>query len=160
MKELINSLNDQAAVQILATIAQHHPQGEPAESLSLTELTQTLPETFDAKPVDTAVSDGEMARTALLVLAQDDELGGIIKALAEAAKGQGEAPGEYRAFAVDPIVGAGVATAIIFVLKTSGKIERDENGKLKWHVGWESLDKSLLKQFVDKLLTWIPSGPF
>ena len=160
MKELINSLSDQAAVQILATIAKHHPQGEPTESLDLTELTQTLPETADAQPVDTAVSDGEMARAALLILAQDEELQGIIKTLAEAAQGQGEVTGDYRTFAVDPVVGAGIATAIIFVLKTSGKIERDENGKLKWHVAWESLDKSLLKQFVDKLLTWIPSGPF
>jgi len=160
MKELINTLSDKAATQILATIAKHHPQGEPAESLDLAELTQTLPDIFDAHPVEAAVTDGEMARTALLILAQDAELAGVIKVLAEAAQGEGATPDEYRAFAVDPLTAAGLTAAIIFVLKTSGKIERDKNGKLKWHVAWKPLDKDLLKEFVDKLLTWIPSGPF
>lgn len=62
-------------------------------------------------------------------------------------------------FSADPMTMIGL-TALILVLKTAVDIERDKTGKWKIHIKSKAADKAVIAEFVKKLLSWIPSGPF
>jgi len=151
MNDFIQTLNDQTAVKLLSTIAKPHIDAGGNDTELTSELCDTLKNEFGSQEATESVSDGDMARHALQLLAQDQQMRERIRAMVEIPQ-----LGKF----VDPAVAIGLSAALVFVLKTSGMMKRDENGKLTWQVEWKSLDNKLLKGFVDKLLSWIPGGPF
>ncbi len=89
LQELIQSLDDTTARQVLATFAR--AQATPTETALTPELRQALRE-FAPDPATTAVSasEGDLARAALLLLADDPQQQPILAALIE-----GSAPTKF-----------------------------------------------------------------
>jgi hypothetical protein len=147
---LIETLEDERACEILARIARSAlPSGAAPISLSA-DLRQALANTFHPSPQLTPVSEGELARQALLVLAEDP---GMRQAIHDMAISLPETPAQY-----DAGLTAAITTAVIFVLQSYVSIERDKQGR--WSVTFEKKPTSdtLLKGLVQKLLGYVPGG--
>ncbi|MCP4568470.1 MAG: hypothetical protein GY841_12910 [FCB group bacterium] len=146
----ILNFDDQTAVRVLTEITRHHFGDDAADTELTPDMAEALGNEFDIKPVAEKVSDGEMARQALLLLADDPELLARIKAFS----------GTGQQKFMDPVMGISLTTAAMLVLKTHIDIGRDKDGKWSFSAKSPALDKELLKMFMEKLLTWVPSGPF
>ena len=155
MEERIKSLDDNTAVRVLTIIAKYHlDEGGPDIKLS-GDLKGELSKEFNEGAVDVAVSDGEMAREALVLLARDTEMRENITRLIEKPVEHGD----RHKFALDPVTVGVLTTAVVLVLKTQFEIGLKE-GRWSFSLKSEAVDMEVLKGFVSKLLSWIPSGPF
>ncbi len=156
MEGKIKALDDNAAVRILTTVAEYHlDEGGPDIQLS-GDLKGELSKEFNEGASGVAVSDGEMAREALVLLAQDTEMREKITRLIEKPAEHGD---RYK-FALDPVTVGVLTTAVVMVLKTQFKIGLDKKGRWSFEVKSKAVDMEVLKGFVNKLLSWVPSGPF
>ncbi len=63
-------------------------------------------------------------------------------------------------FSLDPVVTTAVVTAALVVLQTHVRIERDKKGKLSVLIEKKPTKDKLLKPLVQKILSFIPSGPY
>jgi len=149
MHDEILRMDDATAVRVLKTIAKAHVDiaGENPEMTD--EMCRGLEEAFGVESGDGAPAEAELARAALLVLAQDVQMQQHIKALA--------ASGNRRSMAIDPASAIGLSAAAVFVLNTAGKI-RNVDGKWEFEVSWKPLDKEILKSFVEGITKWFKSG--
>lgn len=144
MKDLIQSLDDATARRVLATFAR--AQATPAETALTPELRQALRE-FATGPETAAVSasEGDLARAALLLLADDPQQQPMLTALIE-----GPAPTRFGVLETVAIV-----SAVLVVLQTHVKFERDKAGRWSVKIEKKPTDNSLLKPLVQKLLSFI-----
>lgn len=140
MKDLIQSLDDATARRVLATFAR--AQANPAETALTPELRQALQE-FAPAPETAAVSinEGDLARAALLLLADDPQQQPMLAALIERP-----APTKFGVLET-----AAVVTAVLLVLQTHVKFERDKDGRWTLKIEKKPTDNSLLKSLVQKL---------
>jgi hypothetical protein len=53
-----------------------------------------------------------------------------------------------------------LTAAVVMALKTHIEIKRNEKGQWTFHLKSKALDKEMLKGFLEKLLSWIPGGPY
>jgi len=150
MESEIRELDDVTAVRILAAIAKHGPAQSGGELELTADLKDALARQLGVRPQGEPVSDGEIAREALVLLAQDRTLGPNVAAMA--------ANPEPMRMAWDPLTAIALSAAVVMVLKTHFEIKRDAQGRWTIHVKSPALDKGLLKGFVEKLLGWIPSS--
>lgn len=104
---------------------------------------------FATSPEAAAVpaSDGDLARAALLLLADDPQQQPILTALIE-----GPAPTKFGVLET-----AAVVTAVLLVLQTHVKFERDKDGRWTLKIEKKPTDNSLLKLLVQKLLSFTPT---
>ncbi len=146
VKDLIQSLDDATARRVLDSIARD--QASPAETTLTPELRQALRE-FATSPETAAVSasEGDLARAALLLLADDPQQQPILTALIE-----GPAPTKFGVLET-----AAVVTAVLLVLQTHVKFERDKDGRWTLKIEKKPTDNSLLKLLVQKLLSFTPA---
>ena len=146
MKDLIQSLDDATARRVLDSIAR--VQSASAEIALTPELRQALRE-FATSPEAAAVSasEGDLARAALLLLADDPQQQPILAALIE-----GPAPTKFG-----PVKNAAVITAVLLVLQLYVKFEYDKDGRWSIEIVKEPTDKALLMPLVQKLLSHTPS---
>ncbi len=146
VKDLIQSLDDATARRVLATFAR--AQSASAEIALTPELRQALRE-FATGPEVAAVpaGDGDLARAALLLLADDPQQQPILTALIE-----GPAPTKFGVLET-----AAVVTAVLLVLQTHVRFERDKDGRWSLKIEKKSTDNSLLKILVQKLLSFSPT---
>ena len=146
LQEPIQSLDDATAHRVLATFAR--AQANPAEATLTPELRQALRE-FATGPEVAAVpaSEGDLARAALLLLADDPQQQPILTALIE-----GPVPAQFG-----PVKNAAVITAVLLVLQLYVKFEYDKDGRWIVEIVKESTDKALLMPLVQKLLSHMPS---
>ena len=146
VKDLIQSLDDATARRVLATFAR--AQANPTETALTPELRQALRE-FATSPEIAAVSasEGDLARAALLLLADDPQWQSILIALID-----GPAPAQFG-----PIKNAAVITAVLLVLQLYVKFEYDKDGRWSIEIVKEPTDKALLMPLVQKLLSHTPS---
>jgi hypothetical protein len=140
----IEALDDATAIRIVKRItsAQPVPGGE---RVTLTpDIKEALVSEFQiAEPAGAAnVSEGELARQALLVLAEDPDAAIGIERLASTPMEGGQA--------FD--FGIGVAVAVLIVLQSHVKFERDPNGKWSLKVEKKPTSDSLVKGLVQKLI--------
>ena len=144
MKDLIQSLDDATARRVLATFAR--AQATPAETALTPELRQALQE-FAPAPETAAVSanEGHLARAALLLLADDPQQQPMLTALIE-----GPAPTRFGVLETVAII-----SAVLVVLQTHVKFERDKEGRWSVKIEKKPTDNSLLKPLVQKLLSFI-----
>ena len=146
VKDLIQSLDDAAARRVLDSITR--AQTASAETALTPELRQALRE-FATGPEVAAVpaGDGDLARAALLLLADDPQQQPILTALIE-----GPAPTKFGVLETTAVV-----TAVLLVLQTHVRFERDKDGRWLLKIEKKPTDNSLLKILVQKLLSFSPT---
>ncbi len=146
LQEPIQSLNDATARRVLDSIAR--AQANPAETALTPELRQALREF--ATSLETAAvsaSEGDLARAALLLLADDPQQQSILTALID-----GPAPAQFG-----PVKNAAVIAAVLLVLQLYVKFEYDKDGRWSIEIVKEPTDKALLMPLVQKLLSHTPT---
>jgi hypothetical protein len=146
VKDLIKSLDDATARRVLDSIAR--AQTASAETALTPELRQALGDfATDIETATIPASEGDLARAALLLLADDPQRQPILTALID-----GPAPAQFG-----PVKNAAVITAVLLVLQLYVKFEYDKDGRWSIEIVKEPTDKALLMPLVQKLLSHTPS---
>ncbi len=145
MPDIIGTLDDVTAQRILSVIARSRTAMVSGKADWSADLRQALASEFDAGSETTPVSDGELARQALLVLAEDPDTRNAIETMASQ-------PQSLQKFDF----GASIAltAAVLIVLQTRVKFERGANGKWSLQVEKKPTSDALLKGLVQKLLSY------
>jgi hypothetical protein len=144
MPEMIQQLDDATAQSILSVIARSRSAMGP-ESIDWTpDLRQALASEFEAKAA-ASIAEGELARQALLVLAEDSETRDAIEIMAAQ-------PQRLQKFDF----GASIAltAAVLIVLQTRIRFERTTDGKYSLLVEKKPTSDALLKSLVQKLISY------
>src|SRR5271166_5263645 len=152
MDDMIRALDDSQAVLVLTTFARVRLRaGGVAETEWTPELDRALRQDFPAE-ADAgragSVSEGDLARQALLLLADDPQNRDALAALIA-----GPPPESFE------VVGAGtvaLVAAMLMVLQTHVLFERDKDGKIHIKIEKKPTRDSLLKDLVQKLLGFFP----
>jgi hypothetical protein len=145
MPDLIQSLDDKTAQRILNRIAGSQPAPGGTRIAWSPDIARALADEFQiAEPSGGAarVSEGELARQALLVLAEDPEAAIAIERLASMPADSAQT--------FD--FGIGLAVAVLIVLQTHVKFERDPNGKWSLQVEKKPTSDTMVKGLVQKLI--------
>ena len=140
MQELIQNMDDATAIRVLRTFATARSRDGDYHTGWSPELRQAVVENIDATDAPDAVDEGELAREALLLLADDPDNHPGLTALIEG-------PPVQRF--LDPTTIA-VGVAALIALQTYVKFERTKDGKI--HVKIEK--KPLPVELMRKLLTF------
>ena len=145
---MIRGLDDARAVRVLKAFAKPrlHAGGE-AETAWTPELERALRREFPAeagaaRAVAGTVSEGDLARQALLLLADDPQNREALAALIEG-------PPPEMFFGVGEVA---LITAALVVLQTHVLFERDGDGKIHIKIEKKPTRDSLLKDLVQELL--------
>ena len=152
MEEAIRALQDDDAIRILSVIAKNELAAEESGAEIPAGLEDALANEFNISVAGESVSDGEMARQALLLLSHDSKYEEVISTMT-ANVGH-----RTKEFAVDPITAIALPAICIMVLKSYVRVEYNkENG---WIFEFESkpLDKEILKSFVEKFVGFFTKG--
>lgn len=147
MREIIEGLEDFRATTVFTKFAETL-KGRGSEITWSPEMRLALRDAFDPDACTKPVSDGDIARQALLILAEDSAYREPIRALI-----QGPSP---ERFGVDPGT-ITLITAVLLVLQIHIKIKRDAAGKWEFLFEKKPTDAEILKPFISKLLGWIQS---
>lgn len=148
----IRSLDDTAAARLLATTARPHMRAPGVETSLALDLAAALSQASGGPPPGAAPSDGDIARAALLLLADEPST-----ALAIAALLDGPTP---ERFDITLAEAAGVVTFALVILQTHFRFKKDPKGK--WEILIEkrptsdSLLKSLASLVAKKALPLLP----
>jgi hypothetical protein len=144
----VTCLDDRSAVGILARIARSLSRSE-TEELSLTpEIRSVLAKRFHVPPEMAAVSEGNLARQALLLLSEDPVTREAIETIAAR---QLETPEKF-----DAGMTIALTTAVLFALQTRVRFERDKQGTWSLTIEKKPTSDALLKGLVQKLLSFSP----
>jgi hypothetical protein len=150
MDDLILSLSDEKAEAVLAAMMQPLARGGEYETGLTPGLGRALGEAFGVGPGEgKPASEGDVARQALLVLAQDPAKHQALAALIE-----GDTP---RSFSVG--LDVAVIAGVLILLQTHVKIEKGKDGKTSWKIEKKPTSDKLLKPLIEKLLGWISLEP-
>ena len=150
MEDLIRNLDDATAERILATITRPRLRAGGVEAGWTPELGRALGEAFDVAPAaGGATSAGDLARQALLVLAEDPQHREGLAALI-----RGPRP---ESFGV--VTTAVVVSAVLVVLQTHVKFERDKTGHWSVKAEKKPTKDALLAPLVQKLLGFLSTRP-
>lgn len=141
----IDSLSDTEAQRILTIFARNQPEyrDSPLSAALRTALLQA-PDLTAA-----TAGPGDLARAALLLLADDPQHGPILEAMVS------QPPAQY--FGV--LETTAVLGAVLFVLGTHVHLERHPDGTWSLKIDKRPTDPSLLKLFLEKLLGFTRQHP-
>ncbi len=143
MQDSIQALNDDTAIRILTTIAQAQLRRESYQAEWTPEIRQALQEEVSYSPLDEPSAAGELARQALLLLAEDPEIGPNLEQLIEH-------PSEKFGFEIE----MAITVAVLIALQTHVRFERKPSGKWKLVIEKKPTQKGLLKALVRGILSW------
>jgi len=147
MDDMIRGLDDSQAVRVLTTFARVRLRaGGVAETEWTPELDRALRQDFPAEADAgraASVSEGDLARQALLLLADDPENRDALTALIE-----GPPPDKYEVVTAGTVA---LVAAMLVVLQTHVLFERDRDGKIHIKIEKKPTRDSLLKDLVQKL---------
>lgn len=135
----INTLNDHDAQRILTVFIRNQPRS--AENEKAPGLKEALNNEL-GNSTDADAERGALARAALLLLAEDSKNFHVISTLADG----------HSAEQFGIIETAAVVSAVLFVLGTYVKIERDKEGKWLFKVEKKPTDIELLKSLQSSLM--------
>ena len=107
------------------------------------EIRQALQEEVSYSPLDEPSAAGELARQALLLLAEDPEIGPNLEQLIEH-------PSEKFGFEIE----MAITVAVLIALQTHVRFERKPSGKWKLVIEKKPTQKGLLKALVRGILSW------
>ena len=145
MTELIASLDDATAQRILASIARARVRSGAQELSWTIDLRQALAGAFEVSgQPEPPVSAGDLARQALLLLAEDPATRQAIGTMA------GHVPETRERFDFGTTVA--LAVAVLVALQAHVRFERDKNGRWSIQVEKRPTKDTLLKPLVEKLL--------
>ena len=148
--DAIRSLNDISAAGILGAIARSRARTMADHVPWSAGLGQMLAHEFQLAPGTAAVSEGELARQALLVLAEDPETLQAIETMAAVSAGrENEAREKFDVGAT-----VGITVAVLIVLQTHIRFERESDGKWSLKVEKKPTSDALLKGLVQKLISF------
>lgn len=148
----IRTLDDITAARLLATAARPHMHAPGVETSLAPDLAAALSQASGGPPPGVAPSDGNIARAALLLLADDPSTAPAIAALLDGPKPE--------RFDVTLAEGVGILALALAVLQTHFRFKRDPKGK--WEILIEkrptsdSLLKSLASLVAKKALPLLP----
>jgi hypothetical protein len=148
MQAWIRSLGDVIAVRILTNIAENNFQPSENPQNPTPEIKEALKEGFGLEPDGEFVSDSDMARETLSVLAHAPDFHWIITAM---DKNQ---PPER--LVQEPATVYELYAALVVFLNTQLEFSRNKGSKYAFKMKPDAFDKKLLKGFVSKLLNWVP----
>ena len=150
MDDMIRGLDNSQAVRVLTTFARVRLRaGGVAETEWTPELDRALRQDFPAEADAgraASVSEGDLARQALLLLADDPENRDALTALIE-----GPPPESFEVVGTVALV-----AAMLVVLQTHVLFERDRDGKIHIKIEKKPTRDSLLKNLVQKLFGFFP----
>jgi len=139
LTDRLQSLDDATARRVLTTFAR--AQSPQPETQLTPALAQALRE-FAPEPAVGPVTEGDIARTALRLLADDPHHQPILTALIN-----GPAPQKMAVLET-----AGVIVAVLIALQTHLKFERDKDGRYSFKIEKKPTDTGLLKTLIQGLL--------
>jgi hypothetical protein len=139
-------LDDATAQRILATIARARSASTPEDS---PEFQQALADEFKIAPSPTGISAGELAREALIVLAEDPATRLAIDSMARE-----QAPAGLQKYDGGATIALGVAA--YFALSTAIDIQRDKQGKWSFKMKVKPASEAAVKKLVEKLIGYLP----
>ena len=148
MQDWIKALGDVIAVRILTNIAENNFQPSENPQDLTPEIKEALKEGFGLEPGEEFVSDSDMARETLSVLAHDPDFQRIIVSM---EKNQ---PPER--LVQEPATVYELYAALVAFLNTQLEFSRDKSGKYAFKMKPDAFEEKLLKGFVSKLLNWMP----
>ncbi len=135
-------LDDSTAVDVLRRVAQSRLTGAGGQGPSDVELRAMLSDAFNLSAKPPAVSEGELARTALNVLRQDPRYNVAIEQLADPAT-----------MSYEPIsLTIAVGVAAIMALRTRLRFKMDNTGKWSLDVDKQTCSDEAVKDLVKGVL--------
>lgn len=143
---MIQNLDDKQAQLILATIVRSGASSGTQAPLWNHDLEQALAREFQIETGTAPVSEGELARQALLVLAENPATRTAIETMA-ANWDNSRQKFEFGA-------SIGITAAVLLVLQTHIKFERNLDGKWSLKVEKKPTSEGLLKALVEKLINF------
>jgi len=143
MRDLIHSLDDASIVRILRFFSSGDTRGIETELSE--ELRHALQEEFAIILLPTPPSDAELARAALLVLAENPRMSERIKTIAGTAW-----------HGMSGVDSAGIVVAALVVLQTRVRIERVQNGRWKFLIEKTAIGNPQFKALLEKLISYLP----
>ena len=149
MNDTIANLSDDVAKSILKDIAGTLESDVDIRDSDLPALREALAGTFGTDTPEAQVSEGELARMTLGLLAEDAKLESSIMELIEN-------PVDTRGI----ITTALVVAAIVAALQTHIKIEKDKNDKYSILVEKKPTSEALITSIVQPLLKILPGQMF
>jgi len=146
---IISGLDDQTAIAVLARLPEARENDATAPQGTTPELRSAIASCFAVHAARSGSSEGDLARQALLFLAAEDSRTRYnIHAIAQHLPSQRE---QYDAGAT-----IAVTTAVLMVLQTYIRFERDKNGKWSIEIKKEPTSEELLKPLIEKLVSLLP----
>jgi hypothetical protein len=143
LEQRIQALDDRTAVRILTSFVQH--QSDYHDQGMTPDWTQALANETGVSSIG-PVGEGLLVRAALRVLADDPQHCEVLEALVSSP-----APERYSGV----IETAAVLSAVLFVLGTHVKLERDKAGRWAFKLEKKPTDVALLKSLMKNLLGFI-----
>ena len=140
----MTTLDDATAIQILTTIAQARLR-PAADTAPTPDIRAALAAAF-GNPAPAAPSEGDLARAALDLLAQDPAFAGPIDVMAR------QPPAASQRY-FDPASAIALTAAALLVLQTRVKFKRDHTGQWSFEADKKALSDGALKLLVQHLLS-------
>ena len=149
--EFIAALDDATAQRLLTTVARARLRNGATLLEPSAELGRAISDQLDiATPAEVEpASEGEIARLALQLLAEDPSTREVIVAL-------GSAPAP-ESFSFDAGTTVALSALVLVALQTHFRFHRDKTGKWSLTLEKKPTKDSLLKPLVQKLLSLFPS---
>lgn len=148
VKERIAEMDGAEAIKMLNTVAKPYAEDGQIEDKLPEDQVQALKHEFGVEPSSEEFSDGELARLALLVMAENPEYSQEI--------GDIFYEPDMRVVQVETALQNLDMPTLLFALKTSVNFERDRQGQTRAHVNAKQTDESVLKEYVVRLLPRMP----
>ena len=139
-------LDDATAQRILTTIARVRSASTPDDSPNFREA---LADEFKPAPSHVSISAGELARQALIVLAEDPATRLAIDSMAKE-----ETSTTRQTYDGGATIALGVAA--YFALGTAIDIQRDKQGKWSFKMKVRPASEAAVKKLVEKLINYLP----
>ena len=147
----MTTLDDASAIHILKTIAQARLRPAALEVAASPDLREALAAVYGSPSV-TPTSEGDLARAALGVLAQDPAFAEPIQRMARQAAAGVPTSGQ-RYFEPTTIA---LTTAVLLVLQTRVKFKRDHTGKWSIEIEKKTAGDGAIEVLVQRLLSLLP----
>ena len=141
----MTTLDDATAIQILTTIAQARLRPAAPDIVPTPDVRAALAAAF-GNPAPAAPCEGDLARAALDLLAQDPAFADPIRIMAR------QPPAASQRY-FDPVSATTLTTAALLVLQTRVKFKRDHTGQWSFEADKKALSDGALKLLVQHLLS-------
>ncbi len=152
MKNIIQSLSDEEAARILGAVCRNIFDSGCKPVNPNAGMLEALSSQFSVSGTATVPSKGQLARQALLLLAEEPQYEEPIRSMAS------NPHWADASFAVDPVMITSVLTAAVVVLQTRLKITRDPQGRWTVEIDKQAASENLIKDFVKSIVGFWKKG--